>query len=85
MALFNAKIRVMVKPAINDPESQTIEKALLMLGFNSISRVRTGKYFQVTLEAKTHSAAETLATEMCENLLANPVIEHFDLEIENIE
>ena len=85
MALFNAKIRVMVKPAINDPESQTIEKALLTLGFNSIRRVRTGKYFQVTLEAKTHSVAETLATEMCEKLLANPVIEHFDLEIENIE
>ena len=78
---YRAHIRVAPKPTVNDPQGDTIAGALGRLGFNQIESLRAGKYFDVTLEASDASSAEESVRQMCEKLLANPVIERFELEI----
>ncbi len=84
MTAFRANVRVVVKPTINDPEGLTIANALRTLGFDSVESVRAGKYLQVTLEAASQSDAEAQAREMCEKLLANPVIEQYDFDVDEM-
>ena len=72
---FLAKVSVTPKPTINDPQGNTVLAALQNLGFQGISRVRIGKYLELSLEASNHDEAETRIAEMCNQLLTNPVIE----------
>lgn len=68
-------VEVRLRPGISDPQGTTIEKALPALGFNSISEVRTGKAFRLTVEAKDEREAESQVEELCRRFLTNPVIE----------
>lgn len=79
------QIRVSPKPAINDPEGDTIARALGRLGFSGIESLRAGKYFDVSIVADSKSDADRQVSEMCERLLANPVIEHYSYEIEEVD
>ncbi len=81
MTKFLAKVTIALKPTVNDPEGNTIAGALGSLGFGGVTGVRSGKFFQVSLDAADQSAAETQVREMCARLLANPVIETFSFEI----
>jgi phosphoribosylformylglycinamidine synthase len=81
MTNYLAKVYIALKPTVNDPEGNTIAGALGSLGFDGVSRVRSGKFFQVTLDAPDQSAAEAQVREMCGRLLANPVIETFSYEV----
>jgi phosphoribosylformylglycinamidine synthase len=78
---YTAEIRVMLKDGIADPQGQTIERALPALGYVGVSDVRVGKQIQLSLEAATVDEARTRAHEMCERLLANTVIESFEVTI----
>ena len=82
---FLAKVSVTPKPTINDPQGNTVLAALQNLGFQGIARIRIGKYLELSLEASNRDEAETQVAEMCNRLLANPVIEqfHFSLEESN--
>jgi phosphoribosylformylglycinamidine synthase subunit PurS len=82
MPLFLAKIRVTLKTGVNDPQGVTIGRALGRLGFGSVEGVRAGKYFEVRLNEASRTVAETKVREMCEKLLANPVIERFSFDLE---
>ncbi|MCY4392455.1 MAG: phosphoribosylformylglycinamidine synthase subunit PurS [Chloroflexi bacterium] len=77
MSRFLASIAVTLKPTVNDPEGLTIASALHNLGFAGVAGVRSGKLFEVTIEAASADEAQTLAEEMCTRLLANPVIERY--------
>ncbi len=77
MSRFLASIAVTLKPTVNDPEGLTIASALHSLGFGGVAGVRSGKLFEVTIEATGADEAQTLAEEMCARLLANPVIERY--------
>ena len=79
---FRAHIRVAPKPTINDPEGDTIASALGRLGFENVQSIRSGKYFDVVVEADDETAAEVSVILMCEKLLANPVIERYELDIQ---
>lgn len=81
MTQFLAKVYVSLKPTVNDPEGNTIAGALESLGFGSVSGVRSGKYFQVRLDAESKEAAATQVQEFSARLLANPVIETFTFEV----
>ena len=76
-----AHIRVYFKPGIHDPESETINRALARLGFNEIASLSAGKFFDVRIEADNAEHAAQTARNMCETLLANPVIETYSVEI----
>ena len=78
---FVARIDVMLKPLVNDPQGLAVADGLHNLGFAGVREVRVGKRIEVTLEAADALAAEAAAREMCERLLANPVIEDFALEV----
>ncbi len=78
---FLARVFVSLKPTVNDPEGITIGGALGSLGFESVTGVRSGRYFQVTLAAPDKKAAEGQVDQMCSRLLANPVIETYVFEI----
>lgn len=82
MGTYHAKVRVTLKPTVNDPQGVTIGQALRSLGFAEVERVRAGKYIEITLDAPDQAAAEAETRAMCEKLLANPVIEVFNFEVE---
>lgn len=82
--MFLAKIHVTLKPTVNDPQGITVQGGLQMLGFNSVKRVRIGKYMEVQVEALDRAAAQAQVEEMCRKLLANPVIEQYRYEIEDL-
>jgi phosphoribosylformylglycinamidine synthase len=81
MSAFVAEVRVMLKPAVNDPQGLSIRNALRTLGFHSVNDVRAGKLIAVTIEAADAGAAQTAAEAMADRLLANPVIETFVVSV----
>ncbi len=79
--MYLAKVRVTLKPTVNDPQGLTILGALHSLGFSSARDVRAGKYMEVRLEEGSREGAEAQVEQMCEKLLANPVIESYSFEV----
>ncbi len=82
--MFLAKVFVTLKPTVNDPQGLTVLGGLKTLGFTSVESVRLGKYLEVKIDETDRTRAEKLASEMCQKLLANPVIEEFRCELEEL-
>ncbi len=82
--IYLARVYVTLKPTVNDPQGLTICGALHSLGFADVESVRAGKYLEVSLAAKSRAQAEKQLAEMCRNLLANPVIEDYRFELEEL-
>ena len=82
MPSFKADVYVTLKRTVNDPQGLTIRGGLHSLGFESVGAVRAGKFIEVWLEADGEEDARRLAGEMSDQLLANPVIEDFRVEIQ---
>jgi phosphoribosylformylglycinamidine synthase PurS subunit len=80
--LYLAKVYVTLKPTVNDPQGLTIKGGLEVLGFNSVRKVRAGKYIEIWLDEKSKEKARQQVEEMCHKLLANPFIEHYRFELE---
>ncbi|MCD5412609.1 MAG: phosphoribosylformylglycinamidine synthase subunit PurS [Dehalococcoidia bacterium] len=83
--MYLAKVYVTLKPTVNDPQGLTIKGGLHTLGFNSVESVRAGKYLQIKLDGSDRADAEEQVREMCQKLLANPIIEDFSFELEEIQ
>jgi phosphoribosylformylglycinamidine synthase len=81
--MFLARVYVTLKPTVNDPQGLTIRGALHSLGFDGVDSVRAGKYMEIHIDAADRGTAEASVREMCEKLLANPVIEDFRFELED--
>lgn len=81
MKTFAVEAEIMPKSGVNDPQGESVLSGLKLLGFEGVSRVRVGKVIKFKLDAESEDAATLAATEMCEKLLANPVIEQFELII----
>jgi len=79
---YRVEVRVMPRAALLDPQGQAVEHALHALGFAEVSRVRVGKHFVLDVEATSGDAAAARARDMCDRLLANPVIEDYELAVE---
>ena len=79
---MTARVYVSMKPTVLDPQGQTICSALNGLGHREIAAVRQGKYFEIRLqEGTTHDAAATALDEVARDVLSNPVIEDYRIEI----
>ncbi len=83
--MFLAKVYIQLKPSVNDPEGLTIRGGLRQLGFDSVEDVRSGKYMQIKLDESDADVAESKVSQMCEQLLANPIIEDFSFELEEAQ
>jgi phosphoribosylformylglycinamidine synthase PurS subunit len=77
-----ARVVVIPKPVVNDPQGITVKQGLATLGFREVSEVRVGKYIEVSLDAASEHEARQRVEAMCRQLLANHVIEDFHFEIE---
>ncbi len=78
---WTARVRVTLKPVVNDPAGLSIAQALHQLGFGGVGSVRTGKYFEIELTAPDKAAAEGATDAMCRQLLANPVVERYTFSV----
>jgi phosphoribosylformylglycinamidine synthase PurS subunit len=76
------KVRVVVTPkeGVLDPEGRALRNALRDLGYADVKDVRAGKVIELEIDTNDAARARALATEACEKLLANPVIEQFEVE-----
>ncbi len=80
--LMKARVYVSMKPSVLDPQGQTICSALNGMGHKEIAAVRQGKYFEIQLaEAVEPVAAGKLLDEVAREVLSNPVIEDYRVEI----
>ncbi|MGH2755776.1 MAG: phosphoribosylformylglycinamidine synthase subunit PurS [Actinomycetota bacterium] len=79
---YAARVSVMLKPGIADPQGRTIERALPALGYTGVDGVRVGKLIHLTVDAEDTADAARRVSEMCEKLLANTVIESYEVTID---
>ena len=78
---MKARVRVTLKPAILDPQGKAIGNALASLGFAGIAAVRQGKLIELDLAEPDPTRARAQVVQMCKELLANPVIEDYAIEL----
>ncbi len=79
---MKAKVYVTLKPSVLDPQGKAIHHSVELLGFESVTDIRQGKFFEIALDENLpESEAQTTAEKIAKNVLANPVIEDYRVEI----
>ena len=78
---FTAHINVMPLKELLDPQGKAVMGGLNNLGISSVQDVRIGKHITLQVDAETEDAAKTIAEEATRKLLANPVMEQFEVSI----
>ena len=75
------KVKVIVTPknGVLDPQGKTIQQTLNGMGFSSVKEVRQGKYFNIEIIEKDEAKAKTRVEDMCKKLLANLIIEDYQI------
>jgi phosphoribosylformylglycinamidine synthase len=79
---MKARVFVTLKKSVFDPQGKTIADALHSLGYTTVGDVRQGKFFELDIAAASADQAKTLAAEVADKVLANPVIESYRVEVE---
>lgn len=78
---MKARVTVMLKNGVLDPQGKAVHHALDSLGFDGVEAVRQGKVIELDLTETDAVKANAAVTQMCEKLLANTVIESYSIEI----
>ena len=79
---MKATVLVRPKPGILDPQGEAVESSLRQLGF-AVGDARVGRLVDLDVDAADPAAARSEIERMCEQLLANPLIESYEIEIES--
>lgn len=79
---MKARVHVMLKNGVLDPQGEAVRHALGILGFEGVTGVRQGKVLDLDLQESDPSKAKAAVTQMCEKLLANTVIESYSISID---
>ncbi|CCI16549.1 conserved hypothetical protein [Microcystis aeruginosa PCC 9806] len=84
---YQCCIYVTLRPSVLDPAGTAVESGLKQLGYDTVAGVRIGKYIELTVTAADETSARAQLDRMCDQLLANPVIENyrFDLHCQETE
>ena len=82
--MFLSKIKITVRPSILDPQGKAVEHAITTLGVNGVQDVRMGKYIEFRVERDSEADAEKATEEVCKKLLANPIMEDYQFEIQEV-
>lgn len=80
--MARARVYITYKEGILDPQGKTVLRALRSLGYDEVENLRVGKYMELELAGEDKEGLEKRLGEMCEKLLANPIIEDYDLEVD---
>jgi phosphoribosylformylglycinamidine synthase subunit PurS len=81
MTAFEARVEVTHRPGIADPAGATVERALPALGYTNVTQLHIGKVIRLVVDAADAAVAHAQVEEMCERLLANPVIESYVVSV----
>ena len=81
--MYKVKVYVTLKESVLDPQGAAVKNSLHSMSYNDVTDVRIGKYLELTLDQNTKDVEQTVK-EMCDRLLANPVIEDYRYEIEEV-
>lgn len=81
--LYHVQIKVMPLKDLLDPQGKAVQSGLSNLGLQAVKDVRVGKHITLAVEAATEQDAKQVAEEACKKLLANPVMEFFEIEMVN--
>ncbi|WP_228038175.1 phosphoribosylformylglycinamidine synthase subunit PurS [Nodosilinea sp. LEGE 06152] len=81
---YSARIYVTLRPSVLDPAGTAVQSGLAHMGYSNVGPVRIGKYIELTLEADSEAAASQQLDRMCDQLLANPVIENYRFELQTL-
>ena len=81
MSNRKATVYVRLKDGVLDPQGVTIQRAILNMGYDIVSSVKSGRFFELEIDAEDGDV-EVRINEICGKLLANPVIENFQVEFE---
>ncbi len=79
--MYKAKVNVTLRPSILDPKGKATHHALQNLGINQVKKVRIGKFIELDVNADSEAAAKEIVESACAKLLANEVMEDFEIEI----
>ncbi len=82
--MYKAKVLIRRRSSILDPQGKAVEKGAQLLGLNNIANTRIDKYIEFTVDASEETAAKEEVTTYCSKLLANPIMEDFEFELEKI-
>lgn len=80
--MYRAKIHILLRPSILDPQGKAVAHAVSTLGIAGVQDVRMGKYIEVSYDGVSETEARRATEEMCKKLLANPVMEDYRFELE---
>jgi phosphoribosylformylglycinamidine synthase subunit PurS len=78
---YQARIFVTLKPSVLDPAGTAVQSGLKHMGYDGVEQVRIGKYIELSLRAEDETDARQQLDQMCDQLLANPVIENYRIEL----
>ncbi len=79
---YQAQIYVTLRPSVLDPAGTAVQSGLSHMGYDNVEQIRIGKYVELTLNAVDEAAAREQIDRMCDQLLANPVIENYRFELQ---
>jgi len=82
--MMEVEIYIKLKKTVSDPQGLTVKHALESLGYQNLEEVRVGKFITVKLNSKDKKEAKQRSDEMCQKLLANPIIEDYSFKIEEV-
>ena len=79
---YQAQVYVTLRPSVLDPAGTAVRSGLEHMGYDNVEKVRIGKYIEVSLTADSEETAKQQLDRMCDQLLANPVIENYRIELQ---
>ncbi|MBW4690958.1 MAG: phosphoribosylformylglycinamidine synthase subunit PurS [Lyngbya sp. HA4199-MV5] len=79
---YHAQIYVTLRPSVLDPAGTAVQSGLKHMGYENVAQIRIGKYVELTLEAASEDVAREQIDRMCDQLLANPVIENYRFDLQ---
>lgn len=82
--MYSAKIKVTLRKSILDPQGKAVEHSMQSLGYNNVLDTRIGKFIELKIDAKSEDEAKKITGEVCQKLLANPVMEDYEFEVTNV-
>ncbi len=84
MARFAVRVDISHLPGVADPQGATVERALPALGYANVSELKISKSIRLVVDADSPDAARAQVAEMCERILANPVIEAYEISLSEL-
>jgi len=78
---YQAQIYVTLRPSVLDPAGVAVQSGIQQMGYENIEQVRIGKYIQLSLQAASEEEARQQLSQVCDRLLANPVIENYRFDL----